>query len=117
MQKKINEYFEKLCKDKFFKNDDRIIIGKVKDVIENLQQQAEYTKNPKNNIGEDDIKFIISEVKELIKKIKDIYSDENDVIYLLSCPMSGFYILQDNESLLEELEDYYKEMEENQNED
>jgi len=31
--------------------------------------------------------------------------------------MSGFYILQDNEALLEELEDYYEEMEENQNED
>ena len=42
MQELINEFFDKLCKNKFFKNDDEEIIGKVKDVIQNLNEQIEY---------------------------------------------------------------------------
>lgn len=110
MQELINEYFSKICENKFFKNDDEIIIGKAKDVIENLIQQLEYVKEPKNKVKKEDVEFITDEVKELIKEIKSTYSNENDVIKIQVHPMAGFYVLKEQESLLEDLEQYYKEM-------
>ncbi|MCI8397686.1 MAG: hypothetical protein HFJ52_08850 [Clostridia bacterium] len=116
MQRKINKYFKKLCKDKFFKNDDEVIIGKAKNVIENLEDQIKYVNNPKNDVDEETIEFITEEAKGLIEEIKKEYPNNNDVIKIAGLPMSGFYILKDRESLFEELKDYYDESEEKNNE-
>lgn len=108
MQRLINEYFTKICKGKFIKHDDETIIGRVKDVIENLKQQSKYVKN---QVGEEDAEFITKEVKDLVKEIKTKYSNKHDVIKMSFHPMAGFFVLVDKESLLEELEEYYNEME------
>lgn len=112
MQNLINKYFSKLCSEKFFKNDDENIIGEVKDVIENLKEQIKYANNPKNKICQEDIKFIVNAANELIKKINDNYTNKNDVIGITLHPMAGFYVLQDKETLFEELKEYYDELEE-----
>ena len=111
MQNLINFYFSKLCDGKFFKNDDEIIIGRAKDVIENLKQQAEFVKNPDNNIDEEEIKFITDEVKSLINEIEKKYFDTDDVIEISLSPMAGFYMLVNTKDLLEELKEYYDELE------
>lgn len=113
MQKLINKYFNKLCSEKFFKNDDEDIIGKVKDVIENLKEQIKYVNNPKNKVCQEDIEFIVNEANELIKEINTNYPNKNDVIGISLHPMAGFYVLQDKETLFEELNEYYEELEEN----
>lgn len=113
MQESINEMFSKLCNEKFFKNDDEVIIGKAKDVIDDLKQQLEYANNPENELDEEEIGFIIGEVNELIKQINNTYTNKEDVIKIEIHPMAGFYILADKESLLEQLKEYYGEMEEN----
>ena len=111
MQNLINFYFSKLCDSKFFKNDDEVIIGKAKDVIENLNQQVEYVKNPDNNIAEEEIEFITDEAKSLINEIEHNFSNKDDVIEISLSPMSGFYVLVDTEDLLEELKEYYDDLE------
>jgi len=113
MQKLINEYFTKLCSKKFFIDDDEEIIGKVKDVIENLEKQIKYINNPKNNICQEDIESIVSEANELIKEINTKYTKKNDVIGIKLHPMAGFYVLQSKETLFEELKEYYEDLEEN----
>lgn len=115
MQSKINEYFNKLCKDKFLKNDDEEIIGKAKDVIENLKEQLNFEKNSEENIDNETREFVEKSASELIKEIKNNYKNEMDVIYIAVHPMSGFYELQERQYLMEELEDYYYEMEDNKN--
>ena len=112
MQKLINKYFSKLCSDKFFKDDDETIIGKAKDVIRNLEQQLEYIKNPENNIDEEDIEFITNESNSLIKEIQEKYPNKEDVIEISVHPMAGFYVLINKEDLLNELKEYYEELEE-----
>lgn len=112
MQELINEYFSKICSEKFFKNDDESIIGTAKDVIENLNQQSDYVKNSENKIDEETIEFITNEVKELIEQISTTYPNKYDVIKLYFHPMAGFYVLQDKETLFEELKEYYDELEE-----
>lgn len=109
MQFLINKYFSKLCSEKFFKNNDEEIIGKVKDVIQNLEEQIDFVKNPDNGIDKEDVDFIILNVKELISEINNKYSNKNDIIKIYNHPMSGFYVLQDKKSLLEDLKEYYKE--------
>lgn len=111
MQDLINFYFSKLCDGRFFKNDDEIIIGKAKDVIEDLKQQSEYVKNPDNDIDEEEIEFITDEVKSLINEIEEKYSNTDDVIEISSSPMAGFYELIDTENLLKELKEYYDDLE------
>ncbi len=111
MQNLINFYFSKLCDSRFFKNDDEVIIGKAKDVIENLKQQAEFVKNPENNIDEEEIEFITDEVESLINEIEEKYSNTDDVIEISLSPMAGFYMLVDTEDLLEELKEYYDDLE------
>lgn len=113
MQESINEMFNKLCNEKFLKNDDEVIIGKAKDVIDNLKQQSEYANNPENKLDEEEIEFITGEVNELIEQINNTYSNKEDVIKIEIHPMTGFYILADKKSLLEDLKEYYGEMEEN----
>lgn len=108
----INRYFHKLCTEKFFKNDDEEIIGKAKDVIQNLKDQIEYVKNPKNEVDEEDMKFIIDEATALIKEIDKTYFFKNNVIGLFVHPMAGFYVLRDKKSLFEDLKEYYDELEE-----
>ena len=66
MQELINEFFDKLCKNKFFKNDDEEIIGKVKDVIQNLNEQIEYVMNEKNEISKEERDAIVDEARKLI---------------------------------------------------
>lgn len=112
MQKLINKYFNKLCSDKFFQYDDEIIIGKVKDVIQDLKEQIEYVKEPKNNFDKEEIKFITNEAKKLINEIQNTYSNKNDIIELVVHPMLGFYSLGDRKNLYEELKMYYDELEE-----
>lgn len=112
MQNKINEYFNKLCSEKFFKYDDEEIIGKVKDVIDDLKQQYEFVNNPDNDVDKEDIEFITNEVINLINEIKNTYSNENDVIKIEVHPMAGFYTLVNKEVLFEELKEYYEELEE-----
>ena len=112
MQKLINKYFNELCKEKFFKEDDEVLIGKAKDVIDNLTSQIEYAKDPANALNECDIEFVVNEATDLIQEINKHYQDKDDVIEIALHPMSGFYVLQDKEKLLEELQDYYEELEE-----
>lgn len=112
MQEQINKYFNKLCKDKFFKNNDEVIIGKAKDVINNLYDQIEYVNNPKNEMNTEDIEFITDEATKLINEIDNTYSNKDDVIMISFHPMAGFYMLQDKKALYEELKEYYEELEE-----
>ena len=112
MQDLINYYFSKLCDSKFFKNDDEIIRGKAKDVIENLKEQSQFVNNSDNDVCQEDIEFITNEVTSLINKIKEKYPNENDVIEISLHPMAGFYVLIDKEDLLKELKEYYEELEE-----
>ena len=112
MQELINNYFKKLCKNKFFKNDDEEIIGKVKDVIQNLNEQIEYVMNEENEISKEERDAIVNEATKLIEKINNNYSNKDDVIWLNNSPMDSFYDLQEKESLYEELKEYYEELEE-----
>lgn len=112
MQELINEFFDKLCKDKFFKNDDISIIGKAKDVIQNLNEQIEYVMNEENEISKEERDAIVDEATKLIQKINNNYSNKDDVIWLNTSPMDSFYDLQEKESLYEELKEYYEELEE-----
>lgn len=113
MQKLINKYFNKLCSDKFFKNDCETIIGRAKDVIELLKSESEYINNPENNVEIETIDFNTYEIKELIKEIQGTYSNLNDVIYLFEHPMVGFYVLANRKDLYQDLKEYYIELEEN----
>lgn len=112
MQDLINEYFNKLCSNKFFKNDEEVIIGKAKDVIKELEEQLEFVNSPEMSFDVDSILFMTNEVKLLINDIQDTYSNDNDVIEIALHPMSGFYVLQKKETLFEELKEYYEELEE-----
>lgn len=112
MQELINEFFDKLCKNKFFKNDEEEIIGKAKDVIQNLNEQIEYVMNEENEISEEEREAIVDEATKLIQIINNKYSNKDDVIWLNSSPMDNFYYLQEKESLYEELKKYYEELEE-----
>lgn len=112
MQELINKYFNELCKEKFFKDDDEEIIGKAKDVIDNLNSQIEYAKNQKNALDECDTEFVVNEATDLIQEINKNYHNKDDVIKIALHPMAGFYVLQDKEELLEELQEYYEELEE-----
>ncbi len=117
MQELINKYFNKLCSEKFFQYDDEVIIGKVKDVIQDLKNQIKYVKDP-NNDGhyKENIQLIIRETKKLIKEIKATYSNKEDVIKLEIHPMISFYTLKDKKNLFDELKMYYDELEEEENE-
>lgn len=108
----INRYFHKLCSDKFFKYDDEVIIGMAKDVIGELKNQIEYLRNPENDYDEEYTKHLINEANYLINEINKKYSRKNDVIKISMHPMSGFYVLQNKNTLFEELRDYYNDMEE-----
>lgn len=111
----INKYFHKLCSDKFFEYDDEVMTGMVKDVIEELKNQIEYLKGPKNDYDEEYTEYLINETKDLINEINNTYSHKNDVIKLTVHPMSGSYVIQDKNQLYEELKDYYEELKEEQN--
>lgn len=113
MKELINEIFSNICNGKFLRNDDEVIIGKVKDVIDNLKQQTEFVNNSDNKLDEDEIKSITAQVNELIEQINNMYPNIEDVIKIEIHPMTGFYILADKKSLLEDLKEYYGEMEEN----
>lgn len=112
IQRSINIYFRKLCSKEIYRNDEEVIIGKAKKVIEILKQNSEYVNNNKNDFDEDEIKFITDETNELIEKIQNTYKNKNNVIKIEIHPMSGFYMLCEQEELLEELKEYYDELEE-----
>lgn len=69
----INKYFHKLCKEKFFKNDEDAIIGSAKDVIQFLKENIEYVNNKENNVGEEWAEFITTESNDLIQDINRTY--------------------------------------------
>ena len=112
MQQKINEYFNKLTSEKFFKYEDEKIIGKAKDVICDLKEQVKYIKNQKNKIDKEECKYLVKEANSLIKEIKKKYKNMDHVIKIEVHPMSGFYCLVEKKDLYEELKEYYEEMEE-----
>lgn len=112
MQKLINKYFNKLCSDKFFQYDDEIIIGKVKDVIQDLKEQIKYVKYNQEEYDKEEIQTITVETKKLIKEIQNTYSNKNDIIELVLHPMLGFYTIGDRKELYEDLKMYYDELEE-----
>lgn len=117
MQEQINKYFEKLCADIFFKNDDETIIGSAQNVINNLNEQLEYSKKELDPVEEkEELEIITEETDDLIQEIKDTYLNLNDVIMLSFHPMAGFYVLCDKKKLLQELKEYYEELEEKKNE-
>ena len=111
MQKKINKYFEKLCNDKFFKNDEETVIGKAKDIIEKLNSEYQYTLNNLDNLNQEEIEFIKDSTTSLISEIKRHYNNLEDIIGLHLSPMSGFYELTDKKILYDDLKEYYEEME------
>ena len=115
MQEKINEYFSKLCSEKFFKNDDETIIGKAKDVIQNLKDQIAYAKNKINELDELDVQLIVENSNQLIDEITHRYTNKEDVVLVSLHPMAGFYVLQNKETLYEELKAYYEEENSNGN--
>ena len=106
MQQKINEYFNKLTSEKFFKYDDEKIMGRAKDVICDLKEQVKYIKDPKNKIDKEECKYLVKEANSLIKEIKKKYKNKDDVIKIEVHPMSGFYCLAEKEDLYDELNDY-----------
>lgn len=108
MQEKINDYFNKLCDGNFFANDDEEIIGKADCVIAKLKKELKYMKDPDNEFDEEEIEFYENETKELISEIKQKHAP-NDAIKIRVCAMANFYILCDNEELLEDLKEYYNE--------
>ena len=107
----INKYFHKLCKEKFFKNDEDSVIGSAENVIHMLKENIKYAKNVENSDNKEWAEFIIAESNSLIYEISRTYKNKKDIIGLYNSPMSGFYMLYDRSLLLEELEEYYKELE------
>ena len=113
MQEKINEYFNKLCKEKFFRNDEALI-GKAKDVIDDLEQNADYVKND-NSLDKQEANFIIKETSKLVKKIKKEHPNLDDVIKLYDNEMGEFTELVETEILYNEMKEYYEEEYEDEN--
>ncbi len=108
----INRYFHKLCNKNFFKNDEEAIIGSAKNVIQVLKENIDYAKNPENNVSEEWSEFIINESDNLIKEINKTYKNKSNIIGLFFHTMVGYFVLQDKKSLLEDLREYYNELEE-----
>lgn len=108
----INKYFHKLCKDKFFKNDEDAVIGSAKNVIQFLKENITYANEDKNIVGEEWAEYIISESYNLIEQINKAYKNKNNIVGLFNHPMSGYYILQEKQSLFEDLKEYYDELKE-----
>ena len=109
-QNLINNYFKKLCKTDFFKNDEECIIGSAKNVIKCLEENLEYAKDSKNEIEEEIVEFLDIETNSLIKEIKSKYNNLDDIIELNTSQMLGFYTLEDKETLYNDLKEYYEEM-------
>ncbi len=110
MQKLINKYFKKLCSDNNLINDnDEVVIGKAKDIIQRLKEEVEYVNNPENDVDEESIEFITQETKELIEEIESKYKNKNDIIEIRVHPMTDFYTLVEKENLYNDLKEYYEE--------
>ena len=107
----INKYFDKLTTEEFFRNDEEAVIGKAKDVIEQLKEHMESCKNSKDEDIEQ-LEEWIAEDEELIKEIEKEYPNQNDIVGIVYHPMAGTFILEDKDELYEELKEYYKEMKE-----
>lgn len=108
----INRYFHKLCKEKFFKNDEDAVIGRARDVIRFLKENSTYAAEDKETIGEEWAEYVISESNNLIQEINKKYKNKNNIVGLFNHPMSGYFVLQEKQSLLEDLKEYYDELEE-----
>lgn len=110
MQKLINKYFKKLCSDNNLINDnDEVVIGKAKDIIQRLKEESEYVNNPENDVDEESIEFITQETKELIEDIESKYKNKNNIIGIRIHPMTDFYMLVPEKILYDELKQYYEE--------
>ena len=64
----INRYFNKIANEEFFRNDEEAVIGKAKDVIEQLKEHMESYKNSKDEDIEQ-LEEWIAEDEDLIKAL------------------------------------------------
>lgn len=108
----INRYFNKITTEEFFRNDDEAVIGKAKDVIEQLKSYTEDLKKKEDEFDLEELNIWITENEDLINNIEQKYHNKNDVIGIYYHPMAGTFLLQDKDELYEELKEYYKEMKE-----
>lgn len=106
----INKYFNKLTTDKFFKNDNEAVIGKAKDVIQQLKSYAEDFKKKEDEFDPEELEIWIEENEELINDIEQKYHNKNDVVGIFYHPMAGTFLLQDKDDLFEELKEEYEDM-------
>ena len=111
----INRYFNKITTEEFFRNDEEAVIGKAKDVIEQLKSYTEDLKIKEDEFDLEELNTWITENDDLINKIEQKYHNRNDVIGIYYHPIAGTFLLQDKDELYEELKEYYKEMKEEKN--
>lgn len=114
MQKLIKYYYSKLNSKDFFINDDEEIIGRAKDVIKTLRQELKFAQNLRNGLDEEEIEFLQNETEKLIKEINNNYY-KKDIIRIYISHMAGFYVLQNEQDLYEDLKEYIEEECENGN--
>lgn len=105
IQEKINKYSKVVYKDELIDNTYEIY-GKSKDVIKCLKDNKEYCNSPKAQISEEELEAINTSLDELIKEIEIKYEDE-DFVLLSEHPMDGMLNINDNKSLLADLEISY----------
>ena len=109
MQNIINTYFDRICKEKFLVNDPEEMIGRAKDVLQELQEQFDQYLSSESELDEEEKEFISSEYKGLIEEIKKDVPNKNDVISLGYHPMADFYVLDSKEDTYKNVKDYYQE--------
>lgn len=108
----INKYFNKLTTDEFLQNDEDAVIGKAKDVIEQLKEHMEGYKKAIEENDKEVLEEWITEDEELISEIEKEYPNKEDIVGIAYHFMAGTFLLQDRSELLEDLKKRYKEMKE-----
>lgn len=109
MQNITNIYFDRICKEKFLINDPEAMIGRAKDVIQELQEQLDQYLSSESELDEEEKEVLTADTKDLINEIKKEYKNQNDVIGLSYHPMADFYVLDSTENTYDNVKDYYKE--------
>lgn len=109
MQNITNTYFDRICKEKFLINDPEAMIGRAKDVLQELQEQLDQYLSSENELDEEEKEVLTSDTKDLIDEIKKGYPNENDVISLAYHPMADFYVLHSRKDAYNNVRDYYQE--------
>ncbi len=109
MQNITNTYFDRICKEKFLINDPEAMIGRAKDVLQELQEQLDQFLNSERELDEEEREIVTAETKDLIDEIKKEYPNQNDVIGLGYHPMADFYVLDSTEDTFKNVKEYYQE--------